>query len=117
MLFLQHLKMKKEVGKIIFSYIFLTIFTVKMVISVAPLIISHFDKQAVNAVIMQIEIENNGKTSDVKEIAVKEYFTLSSFRFTLVHPVQLILSSMISIDHDKHVQAFYPPVPTPPPNV
>jgi hypothetical protein len=108
--------MKKEVGKFFFSILFLSIFMVKMVISVAPLIISHFDKKAVNAVIMQLEIENNAK-SDVKETSVKEYFTLGSFGFTLLHPIQLVLTSMISIDHDKHVQAFYPPVPTPPPNV
>jgi len=109
--------MKKAAAKKIFSIVFLFIFLLKMIISAAPLIMSHFDKQAVNAVIMQLEIENNGKTNDVKESAVKEYFTLGNFGFTLSHPIQLILTSTISVDHDKHVRAFYPAVPTPPPNV
>lgn len=109
--------MRKEVSSILFSVLFLSIFTIKMVLSVAPLIMAHFDKQAVNAVIMQLEIEHNAKSNDVKESTVKEYFTLSNFGITLSHPIQLTLSSMISSDHDKHVRAFYPPVPTPPPNV
>ena len=109
--------MKKGRCKLIFSILFLAIFTIKMVISVAPLILSHCDKKTVNAVIMQLEIENNAKTNDVKETSVKEYFTLSNFGFALLHPIQLTLTSMISVDHDKHVQAFYPPVATPPPNV
>ena len=109
--------MKREVINRVFSIIFLTVFFLKMVISVAPLVISHFDKKAVNAVIMQLEIENNSKSNDVKESSVKEYFTLSQFRLALTHPLQLILSSMISVDHDKHLQAFYPAVPTPPPNI
>ncbi|HEX8576503.1 MAG TPA: hypothetical protein VF677_09435 [Flavobacterium sp.] len=109
--------MKKEVAKKLFSILFLFIFFSKMVISVAPFIMSHFDKQAVNAVIMQLEIENNAKSNDVKEYNIKEYFTVGSFGFALIHPSNLILPIMISVDHDKHVQAFYPPVPTPPPNV
>jgi hypothetical protein len=109
--------MRKGVVKILFSILFLFIFFTKMVISVAPLVIAHFDKQAVNAVIMQLEIENNAKSNDVKENTIKEYFTISGFGFTVLHPTQIILAAMISADHDKHVQAFYPPVPTPPPNV
>jgi hypothetical protein len=109
--------MKKEIAIKLFSILFLSVFVMKMVISVAPLIIAHFDKQAVNAVIMQLEIENNAKTNDLKETNVKEYFAVSSFGFTILHPTQIILACMLNVDHDKHVQAFYPPVATPPPNV
>jgi len=108
--------MRKSFNKKVFSLLFLTIFFLKMVISVAPLIIAHFNKQTVHAVIMQLEIENDSKSNDLKENTVKEYFTLNNFGFTLSHPIQLVLPSMISFDHNKHVQAFYPPVPTPPPN-
>ncbi|MBC7913913.1 MAG: hypothetical protein H7Y07_07305 [Pyrinomonadaceae bacterium] len=108
--------MQKERAIKLFSILFLSVFFMKMVISLAPLVIVHFDKQAVHAVIMQLEIENNAKSNDVKETSVKEYFTLSSFGLVLLHPTELILISMINVDHDKHVQAFYPPVPTPPPN-
>lgn len=88
-----------------------------MVLSVAPLIIAHFDKEAVHAVIMQLEIEHNAKSSDVKENTVKEYFALGNFGFTLSQPIQLLHTKMICSDHDKHVRAFYPSIPTPPPNV
>ena len=108
--------MKKATAKKLFSIIFLTVFFSKMVIAVAPLIISHFDKKAVHAVIMQLEIEHSSKAGDVKETPTKECFTLSSFGFTALHATQLVLPSMISADHDKHVQAFHPPVATPPPN-
>lgn len=66
---------------------------------------------------MQLEIENNAKSNDVKETSVKEYLTVGTFGFASVQPTQLVLSAAITIDHDKHVQAFYPPVATPPPNV
>jgi hypothetical protein len=65
---------------------------------------------------MQLEIENNSK-NDIKENTVKEYFISGNFGFKLPHPLELILTSMLNQDHDKHIQAFYPPVPTPPPNV
>ena len=109
--------MNKTIAKRVFSIIFLTIFMLKMVISLAPFIVAHFSQITVNAVIMQLEIENNSKTTDIKEITVKEYFTQNYYGFALAHQVPLILPSMISFDHDKHVQSFYPPVPTPPPNV
>jgi hypothetical protein len=108
--------MKTEIAKKLIGFLFLSIFFIKVVISVAPFVLSHFDKKAVNAVIMQLEIEGDAKTNDVKENTVKEYFTLGSFGFSVHHPTQLVLTSMISVDHDKHVQAFYPVVPTPPPN-
>ena len=109
-------RMKPEIAKKLIGCLFLSVFFIKMVISIAPFIISHFDKKAVNAVIMQLEIEGDVKTNDVKENTVKEYFTLGNFGFSLLHPTQFILKSMLSADHDKHVQAFYPVVPTPPPN-
>ncbi|HXH99953.1 MAG TPA: hypothetical protein VNI52_06770 [Sphingobacteriaceae bacterium] len=109
--------MRKEIASKLFSILFLSIFLLKMVISGASLLIAHFDKQTVNEVIMQLEIENNAKSNEGKEKSVKEYFTWGSFGFALLHFIPLTLPSMISIDHDKHVQAFYPPVPTPPPNV
>jgi hypothetical protein len=108
--------MTEAIAKKSFSILFLSIFLTKMMIFVLPFIISHFDKQAVNAVIMQVEIEGDAKSNDLKESPVKEFFTLSNFGYTANHSTQLILPSMLSVDHDKHVQAFYPVVPTPPPD-
>lgn len=99
-----------------YSILFLGVFFVKMALSAAPLIVSHFDKKTVNAVIMQLEIENHAKSSDVKETSVKEFFTLGNFGLIPLHSALLVLTEMITVDHDKHIRAFYPAVPTPPPN-
>lgn len=95
--------------------LFLSIFVSKMVISVAPLIIAHIDSEAVNAVIMQLEIEHP-KSSDAKESAAKEYITLNSISITLPSPVWILKPVTVNTAQDKHVQAFFPSVPTPPPN-
>ncbi len=107
--------MKKTIAKKLVSILFLSIFLSKMVISVAPLIIVHLDPEAVNAVIMQLEIEHP-KSSDAKECGSKEYITLNALCLTLPSPVWILRPATVSTDHDKHVQAFFPSVPTPPPN-
>ncbi len=110
--------MKKEFSKILFSYVFLTIFFAKMVISVAPLIAVHLDSGLVHAVIMQLEIENHStKSSDsAKETLNKgEWLTgLSKFKFST--PQVDIASSEHVFLRNYPIQAFYPSVPTPPPN-
>jgi hypothetical protein len=108
--------MKRDFEKKLFSIIFLGVFFLKMLLTIAPLIAAQFDKQQINAVIMQLEIESNAKSNDVKESSAKEYFTLNCFKFSLLHPTRFMLPEMISVDHGKHVRAFYPSVPTPPPN-
>ena len=107
--------MANEVGKRLFSFIFLFIFFVKMGIAVAPLIAITLDAKSVYAVIMQLEIEHSTSTDKGKE-TVKEYcsnfFAASSPESTLL----LTGAQMIPEDAD-HFYAFYPSVPTPPPNV
>lgn len=87
----------------------------KMVISVAPLIIAHFNPEAVNAVIMQLEIEHS-KSPDSSESGSKDFITLNAISFNLISPVWILKTGMMLTDHDKHVQSFYPSVLTPPPN-
>lgn len=109
--------MKKELARVIFSGLFLFIFFVKMVISIAPLIVKHCDKKSINAVIMQLEIENNTKESDqAKEKVEKDYvnplkFLVLDSRFT-----QSLESKTPTFNDMGHKQSFYPAVPTPPPN-
>ncbi len=88
-----------------------------MLISAAPLIVAHLDPDSINAVIMQLEIEDNSKPTDVKELSVKEYLTVTSYNDFVPSFVFLESQSVFNEDHSKHMQAFYPPVPTPPPNV
>lgn len=109
-------EMNRAKAKKLFSVIFLTIFFCKMVISIAPFIVAHFDSKSVNAAIMQLEIENHGKTLDVKESQVKEYLSVTTHSQFVTHPVLLFDSSSGNNDLAKHLQPFYPPVPTPPPN-
>ncbi len=89
-----------------------------MVISVAPLIAIHLDSGVVNAVIMQLEIENHSTkgTDSAKETLNKgEWLTgLSKFKFCTPQ-VDVASSQHIFLRHHP-IQAFYPSVPTPPPN-
>ncbi|MXV52728.1 hypothetical protein GS399_17280 [Pedobacter sp. HMF7647] len=106
--------MNSEAGRKYCSALFLFIFFVKMIASAAPLIASSFDKKAVNAVIMQLELENDSETVKKAPTAKEINQDFQHFNFNLVHSV-LILES-IPEDAKIHVQAFYPSVPTPPPN-
>ena len=109
--------MSRAFARKLLSVLFLTIFFSKMVISIAPVIIAHFDPESINAVIMQLEIEDNAKPTDVKEMSVKEYLTVTSYTIDFIRPVLILKSSLGNDDHAKHLQPFYPSVPTPPPNV
>ena len=101
----------------ILSLFFLSIFFVKMAISVAPLIISHCDSKTVNAVIMQLEIENHKAEDDnVKDPLLKEYLN-TNFDFCFLNPYAHLKPVSEFLKEEKHTILFYPPVPTPPPNV
>jgi hypothetical protein len=108
--------MKRVAINRFFSIVFLTIFFSKMVISIAPVIAAHFDVNSVKAAILQLEIENDSKPVDVKEISVKEYLSVINYHVYLDRPVQILPVVNGNNDHAKHHQPFYPPVPTPPPN-
>ena len=107
--------MRKQIYKRAFSIIFLFIFFAKMVITIAPFIIKQFDRATVNAVIMQLEIENNGKGSDISKELVKEYLA-AVHNCDFLRPVQFIISTPFSDDDIAHFRTYYPSVPTPPPN-
>jgi hypothetical protein len=110
-----HHTMRKRIYKRLFSIVFLFIFFAKMVITLAPFIIKQFDRATVNAVIMQIEIENNGKNLDMSKELVKEYFT-AIHTCDFLRPVQYLEATPFTDDEDTHLRTFYPTVPTPPPN-
>jgi hypothetical protein len=107
--------MNRAVAKKLLSILFLTIFFCKIGISIAPLIAAQFDVKSVKAAISQLE-EDVPKSIDIKEMAVKEYLTVSEYHLFLVDPVFHLDLESGNYDHAKHVQPFYPPVPTPPPN-
>lgn len=98
---------------------FLGIFCVKMVISGAPVFFSNFQKESINSVIMQIEVEHSadGDTGKIKvnlcDSKMIDVHYAVSFMAILSH----FGISNSYIDHFKrHVDPFHPSVPTPPPN-
>jgi hypothetical protein len=98
--------------------LFMSIFTAKMVISGAPVFFSHLDKNLMNAVIMQLELENNGDDTSKDNVKFADH-KLMFHRYDLAY-VPLITSKRISnsfIDHSRrYVDPYHPSVPTPPPN-
>lgn len=110
--------MKKEFARKLFSFVFLFIFFTKMVISIAPLIANHIDNRIVNAVIMQLEIETNSSpgTDQAKDTLTKAEWLSGFYKFNLCRPVTAVAINKYIAMQGYHIQAFYPRVPTPPPN-
>ncbi len=110
--------MKKEFAKKLFSHVFLFIFFAKMVIAVAPLIAVHMNSEMVNAVIMQLEIENHSsKSADQAKDSLNKGEWLNGFsKFKFCNPQIDIALNQYVLLRNYPIQAFYPSVPTPPPN-
>lgn len=75
------------------------------------------DSKFINAVIMQLEIEtHNTKGSETKDSVEKaEWLSgISKFNFSRPHVIQAMNRYILL--RDNPIQAFYPSVPTPPPN-
>ncbi len=86
-------------------------------ISIAPVVAAHFDVKSVNAALAQLEMDDEPKPIDVKEMSVKEYLTVSEYHLFLADPIFHLDLITGNFNHAKHVTPFHPPVPTPPPNV
>ncbi|MGB4399482.1 MAG: hypothetical protein WBJ10_08930 [Daejeonella sp.] len=110
--------MRKQFAKKLFSYVFLFIFFAKMAISVAPMVAIHMDSEVVNAVIMQLEIENHStKGADqAKDSLNKGEWLNGPSKFKFFNPQVDILSNRYILLRDNPIRAFFPSVPTPPPN-
>lgn len=96
----------------IFSFLFFSIFFLKMVIATAPIYVSFLDKDHVMSVIMQLEIE--GKTNlgseTTKAICIHRDDTF------LIGAVNESDRTAFLLRNDRDLNSFYPSVPTPPPN-
>ena len=100
---------------------FMFIFMAKMGISGAPAFCKCIDKDIMNAVIMQIELEH-----DSGKDASKETSKFSDFKLLeLNHPIfsyefsssHIVLKSSFIEHFIRYVDLYHPTVPTPPPNV
>lgn len=104
--------------RILIVIAFMGIFTAKMVISGAPVFFSHLDKKLMNAVIMQLESENNGDDSSKSNVKYADH-KLMFHRYDLNYVPLLITQGIKNsfIDHSRrYVDPYHPSVPTPPPN-
>jgi len=108
----------KKVRKL-YSVLFLTIFFLKMVISIAPIYASLYDSRHVMAVILQLEIENHSGKSNCSdtntENFTKEFATMVDWNISMT-PLRYLAVKQYAVDDDTSVKSFYPSVPTPPPN-
>jgi len=111
--------MSTKVTRELYAKLFFAIFFAKMFISTVPIFIHKFDRDTLLQVVLQLEIENNngksGLGDQVKDIFAKGYPKLSTY-FGLQPPTHLTTKANFIADDERHIRAFYPTVPTPPPN-
>ncbi|TKC05465.1 hypothetical protein FA048_17200 [Pedobacter polaris] len=104
--------------RILIVIAFMGIFAAKMVISGAPVIFAHLDKGLMNAVIMQLEVENNGDDTPKSNVKFADH-KLMFQRFDLTY-VPVVIDYGVTnsfIEHSRrYVDPHHPSVPTPPPN-
>ncbi len=104
--------------KLLIMITFMSIFVSKMVISGAPVFLSHFDDEFMVSVIMQLENENNAddqgksniKHTEQKLIVHRYDFSILSLAIDYGVPNSFIEHSR------RYVDPHHPSVPTPPPN-
>jgi len=104
--------------RILIVIAFMGIFSAKMVISGAPVFFAHLDKNLMNAVIMQLEVENQGDDTGKGSIKFADH-KLMFQRYDLIYVPVLIDFGITNsfIDHSRrYVDPYHPLVPTPPPN-
>lgn len=99
--------------------LFMMIFISKMVISVAPAFLS-LNNKTVNAVIMQLELENKNEKDDPDKDSGKEKkFFDEDFQF-VYHAEHILITietkRLLIPKHPLYQPNHHPSVPTPPPD-
>lgn len=96
---------------------FLSIFCAKMLISAAPVFLKHMDKELINSVIMQVELEHGSDGESGKMVKYVDYKIISHNYLTYVPVIYDFMLSNEFLNHSKrYVNPYHPSVPTPPPN-
>ncbi|MES2416913.1 MAG: hypothetical protein V4541_01935 [Bacteroidota bacterium] len=97
---------------------FMSIFTAKMVISGAPVFFAHLDKTLMNAVIMQLEVENHSDDAGKSKVKFVDH-KFMFHRYDLAYvplPTHKNVNNGILDRFKRYLDPFHPAVPTPPPN-
>lgn len=98
--------------------VFLGIFLIKMMISVAPIFLT-LNNKTVNAVIMQLELEGkNEKDTTEKDLMKDKKFVDEDivFHCYAITPILIETNILHNKEHALFLQTYHPVVPTPPPN-
>ncbi len=100
------------------SFLFIIVFSAKMIISVAP-IFSMLDAKVAASVILQLEQETKDDNDNADKDAFKEKKDFDELIFSLFDYKPLIVKTTRLHKHQKEiiVKVYHQSVPTPPPNV
>lgn len=98
------------------SLLFLFIFIIKIGIALSPIIKEQVCAKAVNAVIMQLEIHPSDQTEIKDASSLPAFSFLPLYSHAPLSPSQDYCQQYYTINHRKHHSAFYPLIPTPPPD-
>ncbi|WP_114940025.1 hypothetical protein [Mucilaginibacter endophyticus] len=109
--------MKIRNKKIWVVALFMTVFVIKMGISLAPLF-SCLDNKTVSAVILQLEQESKTEKDSPEKDLMKEKKTFDAYDFHAINFITFITESKVLHNQENalYKQVYHPVVPTPPPN-
>ena len=104
--------------KILVSIVLLSVFFIKMSISLAPLF-SFLDSETAHAVIMQLEQETKSEKEGADKDAFKEKkaFDEQLMVFFEYRPFIIETNILHNLENSLYIQEYHAVVPTPPPNV
>ncbi|HEY9196441.1 MAG TPA: hypothetical protein VIM77_09250 [Mucilaginibacter sp.] len=110
--------MKIRKFKILVVVMFMSVFTIKMAISLAPVFL-YLDSKAVNAVIMQLEQESKAEKDTPDKDTFKEKKVFDEYDIHNISFITFITETKVlhNLEHSLYIQVYHPVVPTPPPNV
>lgn len=109
--------MRNMVFKNAIAALFIGIFAIKMIISVAPVFMC-LNNKTVRAVIMQLEHESKNEKEDPDKEAFKEkkFFDEDVNHLTVYKPIIVENNILHNQERSLYRQVYHPVVPTPPPN-
>jgi len=105
--------MYNKLGVKFSSWLFFAIFFAKMVIATAPIYINFSDNERIIEVIMQLELE--GKSQGSLDV-VEKGIVFNNFLLRFNSPFTIATQQSFSLKNARDIIAFFPSVPTPPPN-
>ncbi len=108
--------MSTRKNRILCSLFFFSIFFTKMTISALPICSADYDSKTIVSVIMQLEIENQNNGGDIVKDIFTKYYNASWSSSHIMAPIRYLAFTNYIPDDARDIRAYFPAVPTPPPN-